>query len=130
MSQPGLSQPPTMMNPMQPTNGFHDQNVGYGQGNVIGGGQQIPQTYQPFVPQPTQAMPAAAPIPAAAVNQQPFMHNAFQPQPVATQNQPTISRTPEPPKQKAPLPEEFIYLQTVLEELRTQCISAANNPVS
>lgn len=37
---------------------------------------------------------------------------------------------PEPPKQKPPLPEEFIYLQTVLEELKTQCINAAGNPVS
>lgn len=36
----------------------------------------------------------------------------------------------EPPKQKAPLPEEFIYLQTVFDELRRLCIDAATNPVS
>lgn len=32
--------------------------------------------------------------------------------------------------EKSPLPEEFIYLQTVLEELKTQCINRATNPVS
>uniref|UniRef100_A0A7G3B7H4 Protein transport protein Sec31A n=1 Tax=Lutzomyia longipalpis TaxID=7200 RepID=A0A7G3B7H4_LUTLO len=36
--------------------------------------------------------------------------------------------TPEPPKPKAPIPEEHIYLQTVLNELRTQCCNAAANP--
>lgn len=38
--------------------------------------------------------------------------------------------TPEPPKQKQPLPEEYVYLQTVFNELRIQCINHANNPVS
>jgi protein transport protein SEC31 len=33
------------------------------------------------------------------------------------------------PIQKPPLPEEFIYLQTVLEELKTQCVNKATNPV-
>lgn len=45
----------------------------------------------------------------------------------------TVSPPPpvqEPPKQKLPLPEEFIYLQTVFEELKTQCVNAAANPVS
>lgn len=32
--------------------------------------------------------------------------------------------------EKPPLPEEYIYLQTVLEELKTQCINRATNPVS
>lgn len=36
---------------------------------------------------------------------------------------------PEPVKQKPPLPEEYMYLQTVLNELRTQCSNATNNPV-
>lgn len=39
-------------------------------------------------------------------------------------------RQPEPPKEKPPLPEEYIYLQTVLEELKTNCLNAANDPVS
>lgn len=51
-----------------------------------------------------------------------------QPQPQQTMSPPPIVQ--EPPKQKLPLPEEFIYLQTVLEELKTQCINAAGNPVS
>lgn len=36
--------------------------------------------------------------------------------------------TPEP-KPKQPLPEEYVYLQTVFEELRIQCIDQANNAV-
>lgn len=43
---------------------------------------------------------------------------------------PQKTPTPEPPKPKAPIPEEHIYLQTVLNELRTQCVNAAANPVS
>lgn len=37
--------------------------------------------------------------------------------------------TPEPVKQKPPLPEEYMYLQTVFNELRNQCINTATNPV-
>ncbi|KAH8277557.1 hypothetical protein KR018_000691 [Drosophila ironensis] len=37
-------------------------------------------------------------------------------------------RVPEPPKEKPPLPEEYIYLQTVLEELKNRCLSATNDP--
>lgn len=37
--------------------------------------------------------------------------------------------TPEPIKQKAPLPEEYMYLQTVFNELRNQCGNTATNPV-
>ncbi|XP_030387953.1 protein transport protein Sec31A isoform X2 [Scaptodrosophila lebanonensis] len=33
-----------------------------------------------------------------------------------------------PPKEKPPLPEEYIYLQTVLEELKKQCLSATQDP--
>lgn len=48
---------------------------------------------------------------------------AEQPAPVKEQRQ------PEPPKEKPPLPEEYIYLQTVLEELKNQCLGATNDPV-
>lgn len=34
------------------------------------------------------------------------------------------------PKAKAPIPEEYVYLQTVFNELKTQCINTATNPVS
>uniref|UniRef100_A0A6P4F7X3 Protein transport protein Sec31A n=1 Tax=Drosophila rhopaloa TaxID=1041015 RepID=A0A6P4F7X3_DRORH len=45
-----------------------------------------------------------------------------QPAPIQQQRQ------PEPPKEKPPLPEEYIYLQTVLEELKNRCLSATNDP--
>lgn len=46
------------------------------------------------------------------------------------QGQPQKAPTPEPPKPKPPLPEEYVYLQTVFNELRVECINHANNPVS
>lgn len=38
--------------------------------------------------------------------------------------------SPDPPKAKAPIPEEYVYLQTVFNELKTQCFNTATNPVS
>jgi protein transport protein SEC31 len=52
-----------------------------------------------------------------------------QQQPQQTMSPPP-QRVQSPPKQKLPIPEEQIYMQTVLEELKTQCIAAAGNPVS
>ncbi|XP_034105544.1 protein transport protein Sec31A isoform X1 [Drosophila albomicans] len=66
--------------------------------------QQQPQQYWPGQPQ-----------------QQSFGYTE-QPAPIQEQRQ------PEPPKEKPPLPEEYIYLQTVLEELKNQCLSATNDP--
>lgn len=43
--------------------------------------------------------------------------------------QSAVPPTPEPPKEKVPLPEEYIYLQTVFEELKKNCIVSAGNPV-
>lgn len=61
----------------------------------------------------------------------------FQTQPIPNQNQYQQSQqqqqrqaTPEPQKQKPPLPEEYVYMQTVFNELRQQCVNAATNPVS
>lgn len=68
-----------------------------------------------------------------------FQQSHFQTQPLAQQYQgqqqaaPQLQRqapTPEPPKPKQPLPEEYVYLQTVFNELRIQCINTASNPVS
>lgn len=36
---------------------------------------------------------------------------------------------PEVAKEKPPLPEEYIYLQTVLEELKSQCLNVAQDAV-
>lgn len=79
-----------------------------------------PQTFQPNPPPNQQFQPQQ-------VN--------FQTQPIQNQNQPPQPQhqsraTPEPPKQKLPLPEEFVYMQTVFNELRQQCVNAASNPVS
>lgn len=49
-----------------------------------------------------------------------------QPQPQAP---PAAAPTPEPVKQKLPIPEEYMYMQTVFNELRVQCINSAVNPV-
>ncbi|XP_058118921.1 protein transport protein Sec31A [Anopheles ziemanni] len=35
---------------------------------------------------------------------------------------------PEPPKQKPPLPEQYVFMQTVFEELKKQCVASAGNP--
>ncbi|KAJ1529899.1 hypothetical protein ONE63_006629 [Megalurothrips usitatus] len=37
---------------------------------------------------------------------------------------------PEPPPPKAPIPEEYVILQTVFDDLRNRCFHAANNPQS
>lgn len=65
---------------------------------------------------------------------QPQQQTGFMNPPAAMGN--TQTPTPEPaaaplpPQPKAPLPEEFVYLQTVFNELRQQCSNAAMNPVS
>lgn len=87
----------------------------------------MPQTgfYQP----PQQ--PSSFQQPVAQVNYQNFQQNFNgQQQPQQTMSPPPPVRVQSPPKQKLPIPEEFIYMQTVLEELKTQCIAAALNPVS
>lgn len=64
----------------------------------------------------TSAIPQAQQIPLQA-----------QPQPQAP---PAAPPTPEPVKQKLPIPEEYMYMQTVFNELRVECINSAVNPVS
>lgn len=73
---------------------------------------------------------------------QAYQPTQFQTHPIAPTQQPVFNQTapvaqlpqqpptPEPPKQKPPLPEEYVYWQTVFTELRVQCINQANNPVS
>uniref|UniRef100_A0AAG5DHX5 Protein transport protein Sec31A n=1 Tax=Anopheles atroparvus TaxID=41427 RepID=A0AAG5DHX5_ANOAO len=48
--------------------------------------------------------------------QQQHQQNAYQPP------------APEPPKQKPPLPEQYVFMQTVFEELKKQCVASAGNP--
>lgn len=112
---------------------YPGSNQGYQQQQANYGGQQ-------FAPMPTDAQQSpptgfyAPPeqhheIVNQSINYQNFQNIPTQQQPQGprqTMSPPVV----EPPKQKLPLPEEFIYMQTVLEELKTQCISAAGNPVS
>lgn len=85
---------------------------------------QPPQpSQQPFLP-PQQSFP----------NQQFPQNQQFQQyQPPQNNyqnyNPPPPEKTVEP-EPKKPIPEEHIVLQTVFEELRNRCTSAANNPVS
>lgn len=80
--------------------------------------QQMPSTgfYQP-----TEHQEMSQPT----INYQNFQNFSHQ-EPRQTMSPPVA----EPPKQKLPLPEEYIYMQTVFEELKTQCFNAATNPVS
>jgi protein transport protein SEC31 len=98
------------------------------------GGQQFAPVQQ--IPPPGMSPSASTgfyqpqqqqPIQQAQVNYQNFQNFSGQQQPQQTMSPPPVQQ---PPKQKLPLPEEFIYMQTVLEELKTQCIAAAGNPVS
>ncbi|XP_062716425.1 protein transport protein Sec31A isoform X3 [Aedes albopictus] len=133
--------------PTQPQNGYPDPNSNYMPG------QYLP-TATPGMPpqQPTIFNPAMAgtqphqQTTTGALNYQNFQQNLpyqqqqqqqQQQQPGANFNanfqqrtipQPAPPTVPEPPKQKPPLPEEYIYLQTVFEELKKSCIAAAANP--
>lgn len=84
---------------------------------------QLPQQQQ----QPTNQLPPSGYQPQTFQTQLPNAQPQQYTQP-PQQQQPVAA--PEPVKQKPPLPEEYIYLQTVLNELRTQCSNATNNPVS
>lgn len=107
-------------------------------------GAPLPMGSMPSVPVPQQQQqqPQYGQYmqPQQMGQQQMSANNQFQPQqafmnpPAAMGN--TQNPTPEPaaaqipPQPKAPLPEEYVYMQTVFNELRQQCSNAANNPVS
>lgn len=81
-----------------------------------------------------QYMQPQGPMGGQMANQyQPQQQQTFMNPPAAMG--PTQTPTPEPaatpmaPQPKAPLPEEYVYLQTVFNELRQQCSNAAANPV-
>ncbi|KAH8389025.1 hypothetical protein KR200_009704 [Drosophila serrata] len=85
----------------------------------------LPQQQQSYL-QPQQQLNLQAGIPQQQQNwqgQQQTIGYTEQPAPIQQQQ-----RQPEPPKEKPPLPEEYIYLQTVLEELKNRCLSATNDP--
>lgn len=84
----------------------------------------------PQLPQQQQSshqLPPAS-FPSQTQTFQTQLPNAQPQQFTQSQQQPTVAN--EPAIQKPPLPEEYIYLQTVFNELRTQCSNATANPVS
>ncbi|XP_068145426.1 protein transport protein Sec31A [Drosophila tropicalis] len=123
------------VDPNQNQNGYTDPNAQYQQqGPPPTGGlnqpyfnpaavnnnplQQQPQGYL----QPQQQQQQLPPQQQQWQQQQPIQTIGYTEQPTA------IQRQPELPKEKPPLPEEYIYLQTVLEELKNRCLSATNDP--
>lgn len=126
------------MNQQQQQTPYVDQ--GYQQTGMYGagpvqGGQYIPLNPAQNNAPPTSGTPGLPPI-ATPVNYQNFQTgppNQMQNQYVQPQQpvQPPIEQARvATPKAKLPLPEEYMYLQTVFEELKNQCINAAGNPVS
>lgn len=121
---------------VDPNQGTTSQNGYHQEPQVNYGAQQPPQAATPYQQQPYGAQPLQAHSqptypPTSMSNQQGFPtqlhYQNFNQQQM---NEPPARNTPEPPKQKAPLPEEYIYMQTVFDELRTRCINASTNPVS
>ncbi|XP_065074343.1 protein transport protein Sec31A [Ochlerotatus camptorhynchus] len=142
--------------PTQPQNGYPDPNSNYMPGQYLPTGTPGLPPQQPAIFNP--AMAGSQPQQqTGVVNYQNFQQNLpyqqqqqqqQQQQPLQQQQQqqqqpganfnanyrqqptpqPAAPVVPEPPKQKPPLPEEYIYLQTVFEELKKNCIDAAGNP--
>lgn len=116
-------------NQNQNQNGYNDASVsqhGFAYGNAP---PNVP--YQgTFINPSQQSMGMSVPNASQQPGQsfQSTLPNA-QPQQSVPQSRP--EPTPELiPQQKSPLPEEYIYLQTVFNELRGQCAQTASNPVS
>ncbi|XP_053680316.1 protein transport protein Sec31A [Anopheles nili] len=135
---------------LAPTNGYPDPNSNYMQGtgqpgyvapqptvyNPAMGGQQLPpQTntinYQNFQSTISYQPPAGAAVPGhmGAPQQGGMYYQGQTPgQQMDGPQQPVQSAAAEPPKTKPPLPEQFVFMQTVFEELKKQCVAAAGNP--
>ncbi|XP_034650172.1 LOW QUALITY PROTEIN: protein transport protein Sec31A [Drosophila subobscura] len=86
-----------------------------------------PQQQQSYLQPQQQGIPNQAPPQQQnwQGQQQQQQNIGYTEQPAPIQQQ---QRQPEVPKEKPPLPEEYIYLQTVLEELKNRCLSATNDP--
>ncbi|XP_049291125.1 protein transport protein Sec31A isoform X2 [Anopheles funestus] len=136
---------------LAPSNGYPDPNSNYMQGNT---GQQSYMAPQPTMYNPTMSGPtsnaAGLPPQSNTINYQNFQQTLpstyQQTGPVPGQGgmfypgqqavgqpmdgaQPAMQpAAPEPPKQKPPLPEQYVFMQTVFEELKKQCVASAGNP--
>lgn len=110
----GAAQETSQMNPYPSQMSGGSINGGYGDPPPSMHHQQQPpplqqQFYSQFNQPPSQPQPQSVAQPPVA---------------------PTVTKAPEPPQPKPPIPEEHVYLQTVFEELRNKCTCAANNPQS
>uniref|UniRef100_U5EYS2 Protein transport protein Sec31A n=1 Tax=Corethrella appendiculata TaxID=1370023 RepID=U5EYS2_9DIPT len=130
-------QPQPSLYPTQ-QNGFQDLNK---TGQFLPPHQQQPPSLQPQqtimnpIQQPTlnpglPQQPQILQPQLQQMNYQNFQTDPMHQQQQQQQQQPQRQQPviPEPPKQKPPLPEEYVYLQTVFEELKKQCINTAGNP--
>uniref|UniRef100_A0A2M4B9P9 Protein transport protein Sec31A n=1 Tax=Anopheles marajoara TaxID=58244 RepID=A0A2M4B9P9_9DIPT len=109
----------------------------------LGGASQAPTTtinYQNFQQTPIgaaiggQAPPLPAPMGGGVFYPgQQQQQQQQQQQDGMNQMQPSMQQqqappAPEPPKQKPPLPEQYVFIQNVFEELKRQCVESAGNP--
>ncbi|ALC40647.1 sec31 [Drosophila busckii] len=116
----------TYMDPNQ-----YQQNLPPAAGNNAYYNPQANNNAPAFAPPQQQQMnfqPSALPNQAQQTQfwsgQQQNQTYGYTEQPAPIQEQ----RQPEPPKEKPPLPEEYIYMQTVLDELKNQCLNSTNDP--
>lgn len=118
------------VDPNQNQNGYGDTTSGHfvtsSNAAPYQGSFMTPQL-PPQQQQHQQQLPSTQTFQTQLPNAQQHHHQQQQQQQTV---QPAQVASPEPVKQKPPLPEEFIYLQTVLNELRTQCSNSTANPVS
>uniref|UniRef100_A0A182MXT3 Protein transport protein Sec31A n=1 Tax=Anopheles dirus TaxID=7168 RepID=A0A182MXT3_9DIPT len=150
-AEPSVMAPITSPLPagLAPSNGYPDPNSNYMQNTGV---QQQQQSYmapqQPTMYNPT--MGAAQSPQSNTINYQNFQQTLPSYQPTGTnpgqggmyypgqqqkqpmdggmQPPPAQPAAPEPPKQKPPLPEQYVFMQTVFEELKKQCVASAGNP--
>uniref|UniRef100_A0A182SHD3 SRA1/Sec31 domain-containing protein n=1 Tax=Anopheles maculatus TaxID=74869 RepID=A0A182SHD3_9DIPT len=116
--QPYMTPQSTMYNPTMGSGG-PPSNAGPGlppQSNTI--------NYQNF--QPT--LPSAGYQQTGQGQVGGVYYQGQQPMDGGQQQQPMQPPAPEPPKQKPPLPEQYVFMQTVFEELKKQCVASAGNP--
>lgn len=91
--------------------------------------QPLPQNNQFSNFQPPMQTPPDIYNPSA-FNTQAVNPNAFTPNTNINHQHNVMGQVDKPqPIQKAPIPEEHVHMQTVLEEVRNRCSNAANNPV-
>ena len=132
-SDPNQVPPATnnIMNPLMPGQNQYDQSYGTVQPPMQPTAAPMNVMNPTNFYQPQQQQQQQMPDNSNMINYQNFNSFAGGQQQQQQQEMPV-----QPPpvqqvvKEKPPLPEEFIYLQTVLEELKTQCINRATNPVS